>query len=267
MASISITIEGQDMTGKQTIAEDLRSTLIALVGKERPVVKIDFPNYRGTSGRLINDYLFGRIDFIGDRNYSTKKYLPICTQLLYVCDFFQEMDKIDEFKKQDAVIIYDRNWFSAWAFGPAQGMAWCTYPDEDAFSKEGYDFPSKQECLNFYLNTMADLLSPLGKQAKIDYLYVLLREELGYAKGGQDKNEKDLRLMQDIKTTYKAMLDSPRIKDFAGHSRIIMSEKGKSKQITWDILREVSHAFPEKQKDKILRYIEKEQQLLKELGE
>lgn len=257
---LSIGIDGQDMTGKQTITDDLRSTLIMLTQGKVPVAKINFPNYQSAYGRLANDYLFNRLSFEDDRVYDSKMFLPFCKQLLYIGGFFQEMDKIRKLKEQGAIIIYDRNWMSAWAFAIALGL-------EDArIGGPGADFPDKESCVRFYLDAMHNILRNFGEIAKMDYFYVLLRKEGGYAKSGLDKHETNKELQSNLAMSYSRIIESKYIKEFADKAKIIQSEPGKSRMLSVSIIEEIIPSLPKDTQERAKVYVSETRKLLEKIS-
>ena len=89
-----IVIEGLDSSGKHTQALLLKSKL-------KGSVLVSFPNYKSAIGRLIEDYLHGRM--------GSKEEVPAeVAALLYAMDRYQLREKLDKMLEMGKTVIADR---------------------------------------------------------------------------------------------------------------------------------------------------------------
>jgi dTMP kinase len=104
-----IVFEGIDGAGGET-----QSKLLFNYFKRQkiPVERISYPDYRGPIGKLIHKFLHKKYDFP-----------PQIQFLLYFTDFLKDKEKIENWRKENKIIISDRYFTSTLAYQGQKGFS------------------------------------------------------------------------------------------------------------------------------------------------
>jgi dTMP kinase len=104
-----IVIEGIDGAGSET-----QSDLLVEFFKKRkiPVEKLTYPDYSGSIGNLIHQFLHKKYEFSPEIQF-----------LLYFLDFLKDKEKIKKWQKQGKIVIADRYFTSTLAYQGQKGIS------------------------------------------------------------------------------------------------------------------------------------------------
>jgi dTMP kinase len=104
-----IVFEGIDGAGGET-----QSILLFNYIKRQkiPVERLSYPDYRGPIGKLIHQFLHKKYDFPPEVQF-----------LLYFTDFLKDKEKIENWRKENKIIISDRYFTSTLAYQGQKGFS------------------------------------------------------------------------------------------------------------------------------------------------
>jgi len=103
-----IAFEGLDQSGKETQARRLAEWL---VGLGRRVETLSFPDYATPIGREIGAALTGG-----------REFPPDVMQLLYVANRYEWRPRLEQWLREDTIVVCDRYIASSVAYGEAHGL-------------------------------------------------------------------------------------------------------------------------------------------------
>jgi dTMP kinase len=104
-----IVFEGIDGAGGETQSK----LLLNYFKKQKiPVERLSYPDYRGQIGKLIHQFLHKKYDFSPEIQF-----------LLYFTDFLKDKEKIENWRKENKIIISDRYFTSTLAYQGQKGFS------------------------------------------------------------------------------------------------------------------------------------------------
>jgi len=161
-----IVFEGLDGAGTESISRHIYNYFKK---KNKQVVRICYPDYKGPIGRLIHRYLH--------RQYDFSVYAQF---LLYLIDFVKDKDKIEQWLKEGKNVISDRYFTSTLAYQGLRG-----FPQKEALNlAKVFDLPRPDLVLYLRVSPSTSIKRKLKEKKSLD------------------RNEKDKKLLAQLTYFY-----------------------------------------------------------------
>jgi dTMP kinase len=165
-----ICVEGIDGAGKSTQTEMLAERLKDSRSK---VIIYNYPDYSSRYGRIIKDYLYGKIEMENDEFF-----------FLQMLDKQKDRAKIRNDMNEGSTIIMNRYIHSQIAYQCASG----------------FDYESAKKIINLSKMPLPDIVVYID----VDIGTALKRKKIQKS-GNLDRNEKSEEYLQTVKNTYKKL--------------------------------------------------------------